>query len=102
MRVLRSRLSSCSVTLICCLMISAAVMGRRGRKGRGTVCDIGLAAPATGDDGVETTLALAILRDGDLLIIFNPNAFLTLLVGFVTTWFGFPPSLPPPLPSWLE
>lgn len=51
-RVLRNLLSSCSVTLICCLMISAAVMGRRGLKG-GTVCEIGLADPPTGDDGVE-------------------------------------------------
>jgi hypothetical protein len=85
MRVLRNLLSSCSVTLICCLIISAAVIGRRGLKG-GTVCEIGLTLPPTGDDGnEEITPPPTILLDVDLLISLNPSALFTLLVGFVTT-----------------
>lgn len=39
MRVFLSRLSLCSVTLICCLMISADVIGRLGLASCGTVND---------------------------------------------------------------
>ena len=82
-------------------MISAEVIGRLGLA-CGNVCDKGLLAP-TGDDGVDDPPPLppdTILLDGDRFIIFNPSARFTLLVGDITTWFGF--ELLSPLLSWLE
>lgn len=85
MRVFRSLLSLCSVTLICCLIISAEVIGRLGLPGGGTVNDMeGDDAPplAPGDDGFDPPL---IRLEGDRFIIFNPRARFTRLVGVVTT-----------------
>lgn len=83
-------------------MISAAVMGRRGLNG-GTVRDRGLPGAPTGEEGVDEPALVANLLEGLLFNIFNPNIFFTLLIGFVTTWFCFPPSPPPPLLfSWFE
>jgi len=79
-------------------MISAAVMGRRGLND-GTLFERGLPGAPTGEEGVEEPPLLTILREGLLFTILNPNIFFTLLVGFVTTWLGFPPSPPLPLLS---
>lgn len=104
MRVFLSRLSLCSDTRICCLMISAEVIGRLGLTG-GIVYDKGLAPPCpcfTGDVGIVNPPLPPldiILLDGVLFNIFNPSALFTLLVGVVTTCPGFDP--PSPF-SWLE
>lgn len=119
MSVFRSRLSLPSVTLICCLMISADVIGRLGLDG-GTVNDIPGDPPLFdpfGEEGLDHPPFPApdtILLDGDRLSIFSPSARFTRLVGVVTTPLGFdpdpdPPPSPPPLLllvlllfSWLE
>lgn len=103
MSVFRSLLSLPSVTLICCLMISADVIGRLGLEG-GTVNDIPgdpLLLDAFGDEGLDHPPFPApdtILLDGDRFNIFNPSARFTRLVGVVTTPFTFDPD-PEGLPS---
>lgn len=100
MRVFLSLLSLCSVTLICCLIISADVIGLLGLAG-GTVNDIPgdpelelcELEPEPGDVGADPPpFPHDILLDGDRLIIFNPSALFILLVGVVcTTPFCFDP-----------
>ena len=103
MSVFRSRLSLPSVTLICCLIISADVIGRLGLEG-GKVNDIPGEPPlfdAFGEEGLDHPpfpAPDAILLDGDRFSIFSPSARFTLLVGVVTTPFTFDPD-PDPLPS---
>ncbi|PON94818.1 hypothetical protein TorRG33x02_093310 [Trema orientale] len=102
MRVFRSLLSLCSVTRICCLIISADVIGRLGLPSGGTVNGIDGDAPALvdpGDDGFDPPPEPdTILLEGDRLIIFNPRARLTRLFGVVTTCpLGFDPGPLPPL-----
>lgn len=96
MSVFRSLLSLCSVTFICCLIISADVNGRLGLEA-GNVEKAMLPLKLwlwwwwlTGDDGVDpppvpTQLTDDILRDGDLFNIFNPNARFTRLFGVIVT-----------------
>lgn len=89
--VFRSLLSLCSVTLICCLIISAEVISRRGLN-CGTVIDI----PAGGlpwlDSRGEPRGELGfdpheLVRrdDGNRLNIFNPNARFIRLVTAIPT-----------------
>lgn len=106
MSVLRSLLSLGSVTLICCLMISAEVIGRLSLAtgDDGDVDDIfGLDPAQLGDNGFDPQ-ELERLDDGERFSIFNPNAFLTLLVTAIPTPGGLAgePGLNPcssPLPS---
>ncbi|KAK6929736.1 Helicase, C-terminal [Dillenia turbinata] len=90
-RVFLSRLSLCSVTLICCLIISADVSGRLRS---GTVNAIpGLLEPkplapwATGLDGFDPFPPTLTRLDGDRFNIFNPSALFTLLVTTIPTPF---------------
>lgn len=87
MRVFRSLLSLCSVTLICCLIISADVNGRLILPPCGTVNPILGLDPAPdplGDDGFDPH-ELVRLDDGDLFIIFSPSAIFTRLVTAMPT-----------------
>ena len=119
MRVFLRRPSLCSVTLICCLMISAEVIGRLGLDG-GAVNDIpeplsivegdlsidlSIVETAFGEDGLERP-PLLILLEGERLSILSPSALFIRLTGVVTTPVDFipiPDPPPSPLPfSWLE
>ncbi|KAL3634446.1 hypothetical protein CASFOL_021500 [Castilleja foliolosa] len=108
MRVFLSLLSLCSVTLICCLMISADVIGRLIlAPAPGTVNPtLGLDPAPLGDDGFDPQ-ELVRLDDKDLFNIFNPNAILIRLVTAIPTPGGFtgdPGDDPFPSPSelWYE
>lgn len=111
MSVFLSRLSLCSVTRICCLMISADVMGRLGLAGGGTVNDMepeGLPF-SPGEEGLDPPALPpapdTILLDGDRPNIFNPSALFTRLVGVITTtaWALFVPTDASPPPSlWFD
>lgn len=98
MRVLRSRLSLCSVTFICCRIISAEVNGLLDRAACGTVNPSrGLAGDGdadpdeVGDDGMGTAPQELVRRDdGDFFAIFSPNAFFTRLVTAIPTPWCFP------------
>ncbi|GER46260.1 double-stranded RNA-binding protein 4 [Striga asiatica] len=95
MRVFRSLLSLSSVTLICCLMISADVIGRLSR-GPNLGLDLGLDPDPPGDNGFDPH-ELARLEDGDRRIIFSPNALFTRLVTAIPTPGAF--TVPGPVAS---
>ena len=99
MSVFLNRLSLCSVTLICALIISADVSGLRGLPVTGTVANprAGLVPPCCGgpldDTGAVPAPLLPtadILLVGDFFNIFSPRARFTRLVGDMTTT-GPPP-----------